>query len=177
MNRRGPLTRTLAALLVIAVPVVFVPPTAGLESATLAGTVHALDARQPVHGAVLHAGDIRSGEVYSSEPTSDDGAFVLSGLPPAAYKLAVETQDGLYLVETSVQLEAGQERDVQLAIQPDVADDPATAQEKEKKDDMGFMNNPLFASLTVIGASILFGALISELDDTDEGIASPFTLP
>ena len=176
MSSRGPIERILVILLVIAVPLVFVPQTAGQERATLAGTVYALEEQQPVDGAILHAGDIRTGEIYSSTATNDDGGFVLSGLPPAAYKLAVETQGGLFVVGTSVQLAAGQARNVQLALQPkEKADDPEKANKDEEDDEkMGFMDNPLFASLTVIGASILFGGLISELDDTDEGLASPF---
>ncbi len=38
------------------------------------------------------------------------------------------------------------------------------------------MNNPLFATLVVVGSSILFGYFISELDDTDRLIVSPFAL-
>ncbi len=175
MNRRGPIAEILAIILVVAVPLVFVPPTAGQEGATLAGTVYVLADEQPVDGAVLHAGNIRTGEIYSSAATNGDGGFVLSGLPPAAYKLAVETEDGLYVVGTSLRLEAGQERDVHLALQPEAADDPKTASEDDEEGALGFMNNPLYASLVVIGVSILFGALISELDDNDEIIASPFT--
>jgi hypothetical protein len=175
MNRRGPVARILAIILVVAVPLIFVPPTAGQEGATLAGTVYVHDDEQPVDGAVLHAGDLRTGEIYSSTATNDDGDFVLSGLPPAAYRLAVETDGGLYLVGAPVRLEAGQERNVQLAIQPDAADDPKTASEEDEDDEMGFMNNPLVASLMVIGGALVFGWLISELDDDDEPIASPFT--
>ena len=78
------------------------------------------------------------------------------------------------MVGTPLQLEPGQKRDLQLAIQPEAADDPATAKEEDDDDEMGFLDNPLFASLTVIGVSILFGALISEIDTRDESIASPF---
>jgi len=177
MSHRGPGTKILAALLVVTIPLLFVPPIAAQEGATLAGNVYVLEDEQPVDGAILHAGDIRTGQIYSSAATDSEGGFVLPGLPPAAYNLAVETDGDLYLVGTSVQLEAGQERNVQLALRPDegAADDPKTANEEEKDDEMGFMNNPLFAALTVIGASILFGGLISALDDDDEGIASPFT--
>ena len=94
MNRRGPVAQILAIILVVAVPLVFVPPTAGQEGATLAGTVYLQEGRQPVDGAVLHAGDLRTGEIYSSAATNDDGDFVLSGLPPAAYKLAESSKKG-----------------------------------------------------------------------------------
>jgi len=177
MSHRGFSAKVLAIMLVVAVSWVFVPPIGARESATLAGNIYALDGRQPVDGAVLHAGDIRTGEIYSSAATDSEGGFVLPGLPPAAYNLAIETDGGLYLVGTSMQLKAGEQRGVQLALKPDegAADDPESASEEDDDDEMGFMNNPLFAALTVIGASILFGGLISALDDDDEGVASPFT--
>ena len=179
MNHRGPIAKILAVMVIVAVQLVFVPTTAGQEGATLAGTIYAFDGEQPVGGAILHAGDMRTGEIYSSAVTKSDGGFVLSGLPPAAYELAVEKDGGLYLVGAPLQLAAGQKQDVQVAIQPeavpDAAPDPKTAKEDEEDRKMGFLENPLFASLTVIGVSVVFGALISELDTSDEGIASPFT--
>ena len=177
----GPIARILAAVLVVAVQLIFAPTTVGQESATLAGTIYALDGGQPVEGAILHAGDMRTGEIHSSTATNSDGDFVLSGLPPAAYELAVEKDGGLYPVGAPLQLTAGEKRDVQVAIhpeaEPEVAPDPKTAKEEEEDREMGFLDNPLFASLAVIGVSILFGLAISALDTSDESIASPFTTP
>lgn len=178
MSHRGPIVKILAVMLVVAVQLVFVPTTSAKKSATLAGTIYTSDRHQPVDGAILHAGDMRTGAIYSSAATNSDGDFVLSGLPPATYELAVEKDGGLYLVGVPLQLDAGQERDVQLAIQPEAAEDPETPTDDDDDDDiLGFLDDPLFASLTVIGASILFGALISALDTSDEFIASPFTVP
>lgn len=182
MSHRGPIAKILAVLLVVAVQWLFVPTAAGQKSATLTGTIYAFDGEQPVDGAILHAGDMRTGEIYSSTATNRDGIFVLSDLPPAAYELAVEKDGGLYLVGAPLQLAPGQKRDVQVAIHPetvpDAAPDPKTASEEKENRKMGWLDNPLFASLAVIGISVLFGALISSLDESDEGvIASPSTTP
>lgn len=183
MSHRGPIAKILAVLLVVAVQWLSVPTAAGRESATLAGTIYAFDGEQPVDGAILHAGDMRTGEIYSSAATNSDGIFILSDLPPAAYELAVEKDGGLYLVDAPLQLAPGQKRDVQVAIHPDtvpvpdVAPDPETVSEEKENREMDWLDNPLFASLAVIGVSILLGALISTLDESDEGIASPFTTP
>ena len=177
MSHRGPIAKILAVLLVVAVQWLFVPTAAGQKSATLTGTIYALDGEQPVDGAILHAGDMRTGEIYSSTATNSDGSFVLSDLPPATYELAVEKDGGLYLVGAPLQLAPGQKRDVQLAIHPETVPDPKTVSEEKENREMDWLDNPLFASLVVIGVSILFGALISTLDESDEGIASPFTTP
>lgn len=173
MSHRGPIIRILSVMLVVTVPLVFVPQVSGQETATLAGTVYALDGKQPLDGAVLHAGDIRSGEIYSSAATNDDGGFVLAGLPPAAYRLAVETEAGLYVVGTPLPLAPGQERDVQLALKTGAAADPESANKEAQGGRFSFLDNPLFAAFSVIGAAVLFGYLISEIDDDDQGIASP----
>lgn len=177
MSHHGPIARFLAVVLVAIVPLALTPAAAADDAASLAGTIFALEDKQPVDGAVLHAGNVRTGEIYSSPVTGKDGAFTLSGLPAAAYDLAVETDEGLYLVGTKLPLDAGQKRDVHFGLSPAMAaaDDPKTAHEK-KNDDMGLMDNPLFATLTVIGSSLLFGYFISELDDTDQLLISPFIL-
>ncbi len=101
-------------------------------------------------------------------------------MPPSAYELAIEKGNGLYVVGTPVELQPGQRREIQLGLDPDpddeggVAEDPETAAENDD-DEMGFLDNPLFSSLTVITAAILFGFLVSEIDTKDEGIPSPFS--
>ncbi len=175
MSPHGPFRKVLAGLLVVVTPLALAPAAAAGAGASLEGTIFVLEDKTPVEGAVLHAGNVRTGELYSSPVSDSDGAFSLGDLPPAAYQLAVETDEGLYLVGTTVPLEPGQARDIHLGLRPDAsADDPETAAEDD--DEMGIMNNPLFATLVVVGSSILFGYFISELDDTDRLIVSPFAL-
>jgi len=170
MNHRGSVVKILAVTLVVALQFAFIPTASATDNATLAGAVHAVDGKQPVDGAVLYAGDMRTGEVYRSDRTDTSGAFVLADLPPAAYELAVEKEGGLYLVGTPVQLEPGQTRDVQVAIHPQAAPDPKTANEKGGK--KNFLDNPLMATFAIIGGAIVVGALIDAVDDEDS--ASPF---
>lgn len=177
MNQHGPFRTVLAGLLAVTLPLALAPSAAAGAGASLEGTIFALEDKAPVEGAVLHAGNLRTGELYSSPISDSDGTFSLGDLPPAAYQLAVETEEGLYLVGTTVPLEPGQARDIHLGLRPDAtADDPETAEKKEEDEEMGFMNNPLFATLLVVGSSILLGYIITELDDTDTLVASPSTL-
>lgn len=172
MSHRGTFFRTVAALLVVALPFVFVPTVSAAEVASLSGTLFAGDGTEPIDGAIVHAADLRTGKIYSAPASTDDGTFELSDLPAAAYELAVERDGGLYTVGAPVQLAPGQTRSVQVAINAQAAPDPGSVAKGAAK--KGFWNNPLLATLTVIGSAIVVGALISEADDSDEGLASPF---
>lgn len=173
MNQRGPIFKIIAVMLVVAVQVIFVPPV-NAQGSAIAGTIVSVAGNEPIDGAILHVGDMRTGEIYSTNKTGPDGGFVLSDLPPAAYELAVEKDGGLYAVAAPVQLASGQRRDVQVAIHAQAAADPASSAKKSKQAG-GFWNNPLMAALAVIGGAFVVGAILSSADNKNEAIASPFT--
>ena len=172
MKQRGPIPKTFALTLAFALSTLCIPTVSAQESATLSGTILNGGGEAPLTGALVHAGDLRTGEVYSSTLTDADGGFTLSDLPAAAYELAVERDGGLFLVGSPVQLAPGETRAVSVAINAQAAPDPATATGRGNR---GFWDKPLFATLAVVGGAFLIGALISSADDDDEGLASPFT--
>ena len=174
MNHRGPLSRLVAVTLIVAVAFVFVPSAAAQDRAALAGlsgTVMSNDGSLPLAGAMVHAGDLRTGEIVSSAATAADGSFSLGSLPAAVYEIAVQRDGGLYLAGAPVPLDRGQQRFVQVAINPQAAPDPASASAQPKK---GIWNNPLTAALLIIGGAVVVGALVSAADNDNEGVASPF---
>lgn len=172
--KRSPATRVLASVLVVTMQALFFPATAGGDQASLAGTVVSSATEAPLTGARLHAGDPKTGHVFSADPTGEDGSFRLADLPAASYELAVEAGGGLYVVEAAVKLSPGEARTVTVAINPQAAPDPATGEQKKRKG-AGFWNNPVTASLVVIGSATLLGYLIKKGTD-DETDASPSSL-
>jgi len=171
MTHRGPVAKLFAVLLAVAVPLVFVPTTSAQSAAGLTGTIFAADGERPLDGAILHAGDMSSGDIYSSGRTGSNGEFALTDLPAADYELAIESGGGLYVVGTPVQVAPGQVQNMQLAIYPETAPDPEAATRTKKS----MWDRPLIATLLVIGGAVAFGALISGLDDDNEPIGSPQT--
>lgn len=167
-------TVLVAAVLCLATTPTFAAPTGALS-----GLVTGSGSSAPVEGAVVLAGD-PDGTIHSSSPAGADGRFELSGLAPATYRVAVRKGDRLWVVASPVTLAPGQARILQVAIDPseEQAPSPAEAREKEKKRDrLGFWNNPLTATLVVVGAAIVVGvALDAATDDNNETPASP-TLP
>jgi len=115
MTRNG-FTKWVAIALVVLVPATLSPALAAGATASLSGEVVFGEARTPVSEAVVRVLDDNGQTVYASQPTSANGDFAIEGLQPGEYQLAVETADGAYLVRPGVQLNAGQNQNVGLAL-------------------------------------------------------------
>jgi len=178
MRQRTLPIRLAAVLVIVALQGLGLPTAlAGTTGARVAGSILAAGDQSPVADARLHLGDPKSGKVFSSDPTSADGSFVVSDLPPATYEVAVESDGGLYLVQTPIELGAGESQDLQIAVTPlapgQLAPSPEEAEENQKKGGTGVWNNPVTAALIVVGAAIVLGFLIKEATKNDETVSSP----
>ena len=112
----------------------------------------------------------------------DKGAFRLDAVPAGAVELAVETTEGLYVVETPVTLAPGATRQVQLALRgrqgttPAAPSNPPPPQPPANNKKTGSLwDNPLTATLIVIGGAVATGLIIDAVDDDDNNsnAASP----
>jgi hypothetical protein len=162
----------LAVMLIVSLPWVAIPASAAEAGATLSGSIVRSEDGSPLAGAKLHANDPKTGKIFSSRPATDEGAFELTELPPSTYALAVESNGGLYLVEAPLQLAPGATRTVNLAVTPQ-----NVLREGEEDDDMdeawGFMENPLTATLIVLGTALVAGVALDNILDDDDKKKSP----
>ncbi len=166
MNRRSPLSRILA-LALAAVLCGAAPVALAAGDAAIAGRIASLSEGAPLVGATVHVADASTGVIRSSSPSTTEGAFEVRGLPASSYVLAVESEGGLYVVSSPVALAAGEKRSVQLAVGPKNAAETTEPEGKKKKKPIGaYWDNPLTASLIVVGAAFVVGALLSTDDDT-----------
>jgi hypothetical protein len=161
------LSRAVAVTLVVALSVVFNPGWAATGQTGLVGRVLAEDARTPFEGAVLQLTG-PSDKVIKSEPTGPDGQFALSDLTPGTYRCVVATEEGLYQITTSLALEAGQTRNIQLALQKE---SPVVAGVGSAKGGGGGLGQGAQAAL--IGVGIIIGTLA--LADALESDPKTFT--
>ena len=175
MKVHGSIARSVASLLAVGILLSYSPQTLAQGTATLQGTIFADGGDAVADGAILHAANLRTGDIYSSVKTGSDGEFVISDLPPAAYELAIEQDGGLYLTKSAVQLTAGEQRKVHVAINAQAAPDPATAEKEKKKKGGGIWDRPWLATLLVVGGAFVVGAAISSADSDSQGLPSPFT--
>ena len=163
----------VAASLAFLVAFPLAPASASAPAASLCGRIVSARTDAPLAGARLHVADGRSGRIVTSGITGADGSFEVAGLEPASYDLAVESRGGLYVVETPVRLAGGERRSLQLAVSPETAPALAPAGQKDqpagqdptpkKKSASDVWNNPLTATLIVVGAAVVVGLLVESV--------------
>ncbi len=172
MRRQSFFTKGVAAATIVALQLLLVVP-AQPASASLQGHVLSPD-DVPLAGARVHVGDLQGERFWASGWTGDDGSFEVSDLPPAQYRVAIEADGGLYMVDAPVALAPGQSRSLQLSVQPNAMEEQDP--QRKKKRGAGIWSNPLTATLIVLGSAIALGALIDNIDGGgggDTGTASP----
>jgi hypothetical protein len=175
MKQRSLGFKLVVTVLIASLQGLMIPAIASEPGAKLTGSILEAGNDTPLGGAKLHLGDPKTGEIYTSAPSLRDGTFEIADVPPSTYEVAVESDGGLYLVQSPITLAPGQSQAVNLAINPQMADSPADTEEKKKnKGGTGVWNNPATAALIVVGAAVVLGLLINAAtDDDDEGPASP----
>jgi Carboxypeptidase regulatory-like domain len=87
------------------------------KGATLKGRVLAVDRKTPVSAAVVYAVS-PDDSVISSQPSDAKGSFLLDALHPGTYRLAVESEGGLFILENPVGITSAQTFTVNLATVP-----------------------------------------------------------
>jgi len=161
MLERGVPSKLAAVVTMIALQSIALPSFAE-PSAVLDGTVLRADRTTPIAGAKIHLADADTGALVGSAPTAEDGSFHLDSLPGSDYRLAVEADGGLYVVPTALTLKDGETRRVHLAINPNAKLDKGSTVGTSR---LSFRNNPLTATLLLLGGLTVLGYFIGELDD------------
>jgi hypothetical protein len=116
--------------------------------------------------------DPGTGDLYTSAPTDDKGAFEIDSLPAATYALSVQQEEGVYVAGSHVILAPGEQRSVQVAVYAKEATGPETAQDQEFKKTSG-LNNPLVATLFALGIAVILGYGMQEWFGTSESSYTP----
>lgn len=165
MTQGTAMARLLAALLIVALPAPGLAARAEPATGGLTGVIRAAN-NTPLAGARLLATEDAENTVFRSEPTTDDGNFSLGELEPGTYRLAVEVDEGIYLVRYPVPVVAGVNRAVQIAL-----GETADASSGRAAPETSVWNNPYTAGAIVLGVAIVVGILIKNVTD-DEAVSS-----
>jgi len=167
-------SRSLALVLVAAVQMLAAPASGGSPTATLSGEIVSASARAPVPGVVVRVVNPGTGDLYTSSPTDDKGAFELHALPAATYSVAVQRGNGVFGAASPIILAPGEHRSVQVALyDQEAAPSPAEAQTPAYKSSV--WENPLTATAIALGIAVVVGYAVQEWIGTDskKSVASP----
>ena len=170
MFERGTISKIAAVVTIIALKLIAIPSCAQ-PSAAMDGTVLRADRNTPSAGATVHVADKSSGAFVESAPTADDGSFHLDALPGSEYRIAVEADGGLYLVPAPLALNDGETRRVVLAINPNAQLAPGST------GTLSFRENPVTATLLLLGGLLILGYFIDELASDNKTLIVTPTAP
>ncbi len=106
--------------------------------------------------------DAGGGSLLRTIPVAPDGTFSTAPLAAGPVALAVLTDEGLYTVESPVTISPGTTRSLSIALRGR-EDTKPPKEAAPKKKSLGVWNNPLFASLIVIGGAIVVGVAVDQL--------------
>jgi carboxypeptidase family protein len=88
-----------------------------VKGASLKGRIFGIDRKTPLAGAVVHAIPTQ-GEVKSSQPSDAKGHYLLGGIEPGTYTLAVSSEGGVYTLESPLGVASAKAFTVDLATVP-----------------------------------------------------------
>ena len=156
----------LALPLVLASQLTAPSAVSAVETGTLTGRV-----LPPTDGGVA-ARAVWIGGV--STPVGPAGWFRATGIAGGPHRLAVETEEGLYVVESPVSVAPGTTSSLQVALRArEDSSAPATPEKEKTKKPTGIWANPAAATLIIVGSAIVVGLAVDQwLNPNDE--ASPF---
>jgi hypothetical protein len=164
--------RLTALVAAVALCIASVPSTSAASTAGLEGRVLESPGNQPLGGVNVLLLDPKSEQLYTSAPTTSEGTFSVSDLPPASYHVAIQVNGGLYPVERPIALQAGQVRSVQLAVDPSAAQHQTGTETTRKRGIAALWDNPITAIFVLVGTAVVVGAIVDNIRDDDKP-ASP----
>ncbi len=150
--------KLFSAGLILSLPFLALPARPAGGTATLSGSIVWAADQTPVAGSKLHAGDAKTGEIFSSAPAGDDGSFALAELPASTYELAVESDGGLYLVGTPLTLAPGTAQTLNLAVSRQLPD--------YQTNKFWTWDNPWTTALVIVGVVGIIGVVIGQNDSS-----------
>jgi hypothetical protein len=157
------------ALALAAPPGTFAAATGALAGRVLPGTGGRLEATR-----VWVAPGASPGPALPAK-VAVDGSFRLDGIPTGPVELAIETSEGLYVVDAPVAIAPGMTRSLRVVLGGrEDTKTPAGPAEKDKQKRRGAVwSNPATATLIVIGAAIVVGVAIDQLTKSNDVPVSP----
>ena len=160
--------RALAVLMIAGISLLPFHAVMADDSAVLAGRVVDRDGFTPRAGVVVRLVEIDTERDFASAPTGEQGTFRVEGAPAGRYAVLAETDEGKYLAADRLELAAGDNTPVQLALDPGAEPVLAPAQGR------GGGIPPWAKGVIAGGMVIAMFVLFDEASETDASEEDPF---
>jgi carboxypeptidase family protein len=95
-------------------------PAAGDEAGhgSIHGTLFGEDEKTPLQGGKVTAINVRTGKQYSSEVTTGNGSYDISGLPAGTYDVVIEAAGNLFVADHIQDIGPGESVGKSYSVQP-----------------------------------------------------------
>jgi hypothetical protein len=168
----GRIRSIAAAILSVALVWVFsAPMTPAGAVASWGGRVFESDRITPREGVVVSLAEGPGETTLRAEPTRADGTFTIDGAPTGTYRLKVETPEGVFVSSEPVELSAGANTPMALALNPG-------AFNAKREQGLGNGNVSSMTEYLIAGGVSLFALLvILEITEDDDETNATNHLP
>lgn len=160
--------RSLAAALIVCAVGLPLQPGLAADAAVFSGRVVDKDGFLPRTDVVVRLVETSTEQTWASAPTGDEGAFRIESAPAGSYAVLAETAEGKYLAGENVQLAAGENTPVQLALDPGVQ--PVVLAPGQTRSTLPAWAKGVIAGVMVIAAVALFDSA----QETEASKGAPF---
>lgn len=124
-------------------------------------------------GVVVALVDTSAETVFRSKPTDERGAFRVDAPAAGKYALLVEAPEGAFLASSGLELKAGENRPVALALKPG-KDDPGTPPASGSNPPPAKGGLPTWAKWVIAGGIVVGAAIVVDAVTSDDKEASQF---
>lgn len=126
-----------------------------VATGSITGFVYGDDGLTPLKGAVVKIQNIKTGEIYESTPTDENGLYKIVNIKPGMYLIGIEVEKNGYNALDGVYIRGNEIAKLSFALKPLQEEE----KEKEEKKPVGFFKKPLGIAIIIVGSAAIIYAI------------------
>lgn len=126
-----------------------------VATGSLTGFVYGEDGSTPLKGAVVKVQNIKTGEVFESKPTDENGLYKIANITPGMYLIGIEVGNNGYNALDGVHIRGNEMAKLSFALKPLQEEE----KEKEEKKQGGFFKKPFGIAIIIVGSAAIIYAI------------------
>lgn len=157
MIKKARLLKGVSALVIGSFLLWLIPfeAVSAVATGSLTGFVYGEDGSTPLKGAVVKIQNIKTGEVFESKPTDENGLYKIANITPGMYLIGIEVGNSGYNALDGVHVRGNEMAKLSFALKPLQEEE----KEKEEKKPVGFFKKPLGIAIIIVGSAAIIYAI------------------